>query len=251
MLDSVFDLFVQSHRTLDRAQGGLGVGLTLVRSLVGMHGERSWPSSEGRARAASSSSACPSRPQARDQEVAPRTPRTVRRRAGRRSSSSRTTTTAARCCCEYLSAAGFECQVARRRVWTGSPSSRSCGRTVAHHRRRTPGHRRLRGRAPVRSDAASATLPGRADRLRPAGDRVAAREAGFDEHLVKPVLPDRLLALLSGTPRCRATPGPRQIEGGFSSVGRWRDAGRRRRVEQVLLTSLRKPCKRGPAYSEG
>ncbi|HWB82003.1 MAG TPA: chemotaxis protein CheB, partial [Nannocystaceae bacterium] len=38
MLDKVFDLFVQSNRTLDRAEGGLGVGLTLVRSLVQMHG---------------------------------------------------------------------------------------------------------------------------------------------------------------------------------------------------------------------
>ena len=38
MLESVFDLFVQSNRTLDRAAGGLGVGLTLVRSLVEMHG---------------------------------------------------------------------------------------------------------------------------------------------------------------------------------------------------------------------
>src|SRR6185369_12324417 len=37
MLDSVFELFVQSTRTLDRAAGGLGVGLTLVRSLVGLH----------------------------------------------------------------------------------------------------------------------------------------------------------------------------------------------------------------------
>ena len=38
MLESVFDLFVQSRRTLDRAAGGLGVGLTLVRSLTAMHG---------------------------------------------------------------------------------------------------------------------------------------------------------------------------------------------------------------------
>ncbi|HXU61951.1 MAG TPA: chemotaxis protein CheB, partial [Polyangia bacterium] len=38
MLDSIFDLFVQSNRTLDRSAGGLGVGLTLVRSLVEMHG---------------------------------------------------------------------------------------------------------------------------------------------------------------------------------------------------------------------
>jgi CheY-like chemotaxis protein len=34
----VFDLFAQADRSLDRAQGGLGIGLTQVRSLVAMHG---------------------------------------------------------------------------------------------------------------------------------------------------------------------------------------------------------------------
>ena len=38
MLDSAFDLFVQARRTLDRARGGLGLGLTLVRGLVVKHG---------------------------------------------------------------------------------------------------------------------------------------------------------------------------------------------------------------------
>ena len=38
MLPRVFDLFTQVERTLDRAQGGLGIGLTLVRSLVELHG---------------------------------------------------------------------------------------------------------------------------------------------------------------------------------------------------------------------
>ncbi len=38
MLAHVFDLFAQGERSLDRAQGGLGLGLTLVRSLVEMHG---------------------------------------------------------------------------------------------------------------------------------------------------------------------------------------------------------------------
>lgn len=38
MLPKVFDLFTQVERTYDRAQGGLGIGLTLVRSLVELHG---------------------------------------------------------------------------------------------------------------------------------------------------------------------------------------------------------------------
>lgn len=38
LLPQVFDLFTQAKRTPDRAQGGLGVGLALVRSLVELHG---------------------------------------------------------------------------------------------------------------------------------------------------------------------------------------------------------------------
>lgn len=37
MLPRVFDLFSQADRTLDRAKGGLGLGLTLVRQLVELH----------------------------------------------------------------------------------------------------------------------------------------------------------------------------------------------------------------------
>jgi signal transduction histidine kinase len=40
LLPRVFDLFVQGERTLDRRAGGLGVGLTLVRRLVELHGGR-------------------------------------------------------------------------------------------------------------------------------------------------------------------------------------------------------------------
>jgi CheY-like chemotaxis protein len=38
LLARAFDLFVQETRSFDRAQGGLGIGLTMVRTLVKMHG---------------------------------------------------------------------------------------------------------------------------------------------------------------------------------------------------------------------
>jgi CheY-like chemotaxis protein len=38
IIHRVFDLFCQAERALDRAQGGLGIGLTLVKSLVELHG---------------------------------------------------------------------------------------------------------------------------------------------------------------------------------------------------------------------
>jgi PAS domain S-box-containing protein len=47
MLDNIFSLFAQVRSTLDRAQGGLGIGLYLVRSLVGLHGGTVTASSPG------------------------------------------------------------------------------------------------------------------------------------------------------------------------------------------------------------
>jgi signal transduction histidine kinase len=50
LLPVVFDLFTQGSRTLDRAQGGLGLGLALVRKLVELHGGSVAAASPGQGR---------------------------------------------------------------------------------------------------------------------------------------------------------------------------------------------------------
>jgi signal transduction histidine kinase/ActR/RegA family two-component response regulator len=50
LMPFIFDLYAQSERTLDRARGGMGIGLTLVRRLVELHGGTIVASSEGEGR---------------------------------------------------------------------------------------------------------------------------------------------------------------------------------------------------------
>ena len=47
LLPRIFDLFIQGEQSLDRSGGGLGIGLTLVRRLVEMHGGQVSAQSEG------------------------------------------------------------------------------------------------------------------------------------------------------------------------------------------------------------
>ena len=58
MLPHVFELFVQVDHASTRSQGGLGIGLTLVKNLVEMHGGTVEARSAGLGKGASSSSAC-------------------------------------------------------------------------------------------------------------------------------------------------------------------------------------------------
>ncbi len=78
-LPTIFELFTQVEQTLDRSQGGLGIGLTLVERLVEMQGGSVSAFSAGRTTAANSPCACrrcrsisASRPDAARRSATPR-----------------------------------------------------------------------------------------------------------------------------------------------------------------------------------
>jgi signal transduction histidine kinase len=73
-LSGVFDMFAQINRTLDRAQGGLGIGLALVRHLVELHGGRITAASEGIDRGCMFTVRLPLLPHALSEDAAPSRP---------------------------------------------------------------------------------------------------------------------------------------------------------------------------------
>ncbi|MCL7421260.1 MAG: PAS domain S-box protein [Methylobacter sp.] len=68
-LPGLFQLFYQVDRTIDRSEGGLGIGLALVKSLVTMHGGEVWAISEGRGKGSEFVVRLPCLPQAPDVPV--------------------------------------------------------------------------------------------------------------------------------------------------------------------------------------
>lgn len=75
LLPSIFDLFVQSERSLDRSQGGLGIGLSVVQRLVRMHGGNVTASSAGPGKGATFEIRLPSVAAPQTPAVVPHAPR--------------------------------------------------------------------------------------------------------------------------------------------------------------------------------
>ena len=215
LLPRVFDLFAQGERSLDRSQGGLGVGLTLVQRLVELHGgTRRRRRSDGAGQGAEFSIVLPclsevgasegagSRRRRRPRSpAAPPHPRRRRQRRRRR---------------EHGDAArawtATRCKTRRRRH-----QALACAEVFAPDvvllDIGLPRHGRLRGRAPPARAAArrAACLIVALTGYGQPDDRERAREAGFDHHLIKPADPVALLALIAGWMRSRA-PGRGQGE---------------------------------------
>jgi CheY-like chemotaxis protein len=200
LLESVFELFVQSRRTLDRAAGGLGVGLSLARSLVEMHGGGISARSDGEGKGsefivwlpltsatpAIGSDACHDR----DRTCAVPPGGTVL--VVEDSADSRETL------CELLRLSGFTCAAAENGaaalalleelrpivaiIDLGLPEMD--GFELARRIRSLPAH----------ADACLIALSGYGQ----PSDLAAGREAGFDTHLIKPVRIEQLLAVIEG-----------------------------------------------------
>jgi two-component system CheB/CheR fusion protein len=194
MTEAIFDLFVQSRRTLDRAEGGLGVGLTLVRSLVSMHGGTVVCHSEGRGQGSEFVIRLPMGTGTVEEQGGPR--RRLHLPRGARIVVIEDNPDSRDLLCQLLSLAGFECHGADNGasglaliddvrpdaaiVDVGLPELD--GFAVARRIRAEPGHDRV----------SLIALTGYGQ----ASDRAQALEAGFDEHLVKPINAESLLQLL-------------------------------------------------------
>jgi two-component system, chemotaxis family, CheB/CheR fusion protein len=192
---------VQATRTLDRAAGGLGVGLTLVRSLVEMHGGRVTARSDGEGKGAEfvvllplaglpANLVVPLAPQMLLPAPAPQGARIV---VVEDNADSR------EALCAFLERAGLECdtaatggaavdlidQVSPDVVILDLGLPELDGFEVARRVRANPKHSNVRLIA----------LTGYGQEA----DRASTLQAGFNEHLVKPVHGERLLRALANT----------------------------------------------------
>ena len=203
MLDRVFDLFVQRGQPADRAQSGLGLGLTIVRNLITLHGGTVRAKSEGRGRGTvvvvdlpiAHELTMPSRAASR------RAPPGAHFAPARRATFSSSTTMRM---CERVSADSSACTAIkrrRRRRTVGAEDRRGTSAARRARRHRSAGNGRLRVRSAAAAHAADRTSTRRDHRLRPAvgpravarrGLRRASRQAGRHRHAAAAARVDRV-----------------------------------------------------------
>ena len=195
MLPRVFELFTQVEQSLDRSQGGLGIGLTVVRKLVGMHDGRVSVKSEGVGCGSEFTVGLPlSREAVLDVSIAPE--------AASGGGSQKILVVddnvdTAKSILELLRRKGFAAAVAHD-GHAALEMARSFGPDVVLLDLGLPGIDGYRVAKILRSEARFAKV--RFIALSGYGqpeDRNRSREAGFNHHLVKPVAFKALLSILS------------------------------------------------------
>jgi PAS domain S-box-containing protein len=195
VLPRVFDLFVQADRSLTRSQGGLGIGLTLVKRLVEMHGGRVQAASDGLGRGCEFTVilpiASPSEAGGDDE----------RRDVGARTESRRVLVVeddsdSAQSLAMLLQVWGHQVEIALD-GHQALDAARSFEPEIVLLDIGIPGldgyevAERLRSEHGAELKLIALTGYGRED------DRQRSRDAGFDRHLVKPLEPPRLREMLA------------------------------------------------------
>jgi CheY-like chemotaxis protein len=197
LLPHVFDLFTQAERSPDRAQGGLGLGLALVKSLVELHGGKVGVSSPGPGRGseftvrlplALKTALPPARPETREAETPRNRPHVM---LVDDNADAANTLALLLQLQGYPVSVEYDAQAALARAAREAPQV--ClldiglpdidGYELA---------RRLRA-LPAGAGAVLIALTGYGQEQ----DREKSRLAGFDHHLVKPVHIEQLTAILS------------------------------------------------------
>ncbi|MES3002078.1 MAG: response regulator [Pseudomonadota bacterium] len=205
-LPHIFDLFAQADQSLDRAQGGLGIGLTLVKHLVELHGGSVAASSEGVGKGTEIVVTLPA--QVEEATDAPSSPGRARKPADAPKAPSRILVVddlaaSADTLMTLLEMEGFEVRVANEGMEAlriaedfrpdvvlldiGLPGMN--GFEVAHRLRQQPGSR----------DALLIALTGYGE----AESRARSAQAGFDFHMVKPADVNMLLSLVADPQQAR------------------------------------------------
>ncbi len=194
---SIFDMFVQVDRSLTRPQAGLGVGLTLARRLIALHGGTIVAYSAGLGRGSEFVVRLPIAGAAVGAEAVTAPP-PQRAQPGRRILLADDNVDFTNGLAAVLAAKGHDVRVARDGAealqeaerFTPEVAFLDIGMPKLHGYELA---RRLRER-PETSDCVLVALTGWGQE----DDRRRAREAGFDRHLVKPVDVSEIEAVLAG-----------------------------------------------------
>jgi PAS domain S-box-containing protein len=200
----VFELFFQGKRSIDRAEGGLGIGLALVKNIVELHEGRVEARSEGKGRGSEFVVLLPLRAAGASLAPAPAAPLAAPVTARQRIMVVDDNVDGADTLARLLAAHGHEVRVFHEPVGAlaAAPAFRP---DVAVLDIGLPGldgyelARRLRG-----------LLPGHPLRLialtgyGQEADKARSEDAGFEQHLVKPINPDLVVRLVVDDPAAGA-----------------------------------------------
>ena len=199
-LPYVFEVFTQGDHSLDRSQGGLGVGLAVAKGLIDLHGGEVKASSEGTGKGAEISIFLPLAPATAQDAVPEEIHLDVPHPAARKILVVEDNPDAAATMRDFLELSGHEVELAASGA-AGVQAARDFHPEVVLCDLGLPGMTGYEVATALRKDPSTRSAKliavtgyGREE------DRRRSKEAGFDLHLTKPVDPAQLKAVLQEQP---------------------------------------------------